>query len=211
MPERPLVSIITPTIPARRSALLTRCVRSVQAQTYPNLEHIIVQDGPEIPLPDLEAGPVPVRVAHLGRNWRQFLRGECNGSPARVAGTLLARGQLFGYLDDDDEFLPDHVAKLATLLERSGSDFVFSRMERVFDNGQRDVVGSGAVKFGHIGTPMVLHRAECLRAANWPSRRCGEDCALFTAWVKAGLTFTYLPEVTVRVYASLTRHSPRTA
>jgi glycosyltransferase involved in cell wall biosynthesis len=39
----PLVSVITPTIP-ERSELLKECIASVEAQTYPHWEHVIVYD-----------------------------------------------------------------------------------------------------------------------------------------------------------------------
>ena len=43
---KPLVSVITPTW-LRHDWLLHRCMPSVQGQTYPHIEHIIVSDGPD--------------------------------------------------------------------------------------------------------------------------------------------------------------------
>ena len=42
----PLVSVVTPTW-QRHEWLLERCIASVQAQTYPLIEHVIVCDGPD--------------------------------------------------------------------------------------------------------------------------------------------------------------------
>jgi cellulose synthase/poly-beta-1,6-N-acetylglucosamine synthase-like glycosyltransferase len=41
----PLVSIITPTW-KRRDLLVKRALPSVAAQDYPNIEHVVVSDGP---------------------------------------------------------------------------------------------------------------------------------------------------------------------
>ena len=42
----PLVSVITPTW-QRHALLLDRCIPSVAAQDYPNVDHVVVSDGPD--------------------------------------------------------------------------------------------------------------------------------------------------------------------
>lgn len=193
----PLVSIITPTIASRRNLLLGRCVPSVRRQTYANLEHLVVMDGP-----DLDQQPLPngVRFIEMGRSWGRFTEGKSVGSIPRNVGCFLAQGDYLAYLDDDDEFLPDHVEKLVSLIERENRDFVFSRMRRFQGKEPELEVGNGKIECGHIGTPMVLHKAKCLLASGWPCGGAIEDFIMFSAWDKAGLTWAYLPEITVHVY-----------
>ena len=207
--SEPLVSIITPTVPDRRKWLVNRCMPSVKAQTYPNIEHVIIQDGPgDVGGADAIVTGSKVRLIELGRNWRQFLLGASVGASARVAGTLLCRGEYIGYLDDDDEFLPFHVEKLMNALRSSGKDFAVSQFRRFFyRDGVRereDVIGDDSLEFGHIGTPIVLHKAECFRIANWDHRAgYGEDAALVDAWVKGGLSHVFVPEITVHVHKQI--------
>ncbi len=188
-----LVTIITPTIPERRCQL-ERCRQSVLAQTYSAIEHLIIQDGGRW---SLSSSTI------LGRNWRQFTCGASYGAIPRRVGTYLAHGDYIGYLDDDDEFLPEHVSKLVALLESTGADFVFSQFKRFWSDGRPpDVIGDirDGIQFGRIGTPLVLHRAECLRVRNWECDGYREDFELFKAWAKAGLKYAHLPEITVHVY-----------
>src|SRR5262252_1881600 len=45
----PSVDVVTPTW-ERHDVLLNRAIPSVQAQTYPNVRHIVVSDGPDMEL-----------------------------------------------------------------------------------------------------------------------------------------------------------------
>lgn len=202
-----LVSIITPTIPERRELLVKRCIPSVASQTYDNIEHIIIQDGPSETIPSL---PLKARWFEMGRNWREFVGKKCIGGVPRKLGTMVARGDYIGYLDDDDEFLPEHVEKLVNLLESSGKDFVFSRFKQFFEDGRTVIIGDGKVEFGRIGTPSVIHKVECLLYSNWQGAIRGEDFNLFSQWTATGRTFAHLAEVTVNVYRtrSLTLDAP---
>ena len=193
-----MVSIITPTIPARRKWLLERCIPSVRAQTHKDIEHIVVSDGAG---PEGEPPPEGVRYFELGRNWREFSGKSSVGAIPRLAGSLLAKGEYIGYLDDDDEFLSEHVEKLMKLLLDSGKDVAVSRFKFCGSYRRDLVVGNGTVKPGDIGTPLVLHKASCLLAANWtPNGGNCEDYELFKRWEQAGKTFVFLPEITVHVH-----------
>ncbi|MDQ2876669.1 MAG: glycosyltransferase family 2 protein [Actinomycetota bacterium] len=50
--ETPVVSILTPTW-QRHETLFERCIPSVLAQAWPDIEHVIVSDGPDDALPGL--------------------------------------------------------------------------------------------------------------------------------------------------------------
>lgn len=215
----PLISVITPTISERAVWLLDRCLPSVAAQTHPNLEHVIVCDGPwaadgQILAAEvyrsaqaLAAGQdreVRTKIVELGRNWRQFTLGAQVGAVPRIVGTHLAAGEYIAYLDDDDEFLPEHCAKLLAHLQATGSDFVFSRFQRIFyQSGRevgRDVIGS-EIRYGCIGTPLILHKAECLRHVQWSATEgYGEDFGFVDRLAKFGFKWSHLPEITVIVH-----------
>lgn len=191
--NRPRVTVITATH-GRPELLFERCIPSVAVQTYPAecIEHIVVADGPD-PAWD---GLAHVRYVELGRNWRTFSGGQSYGAIPRLAGTLLARGTYLAYLDDDDAYRPEHIACLVDLLESSGADFVFSRMARP----DGTVIGNGRPEMNHIGTPILLHRAELLNVANWRPSGYADDWDLVQRWLAAGATWAALSAVTVDIW-----------
>lgn len=91
-----LVSVVIPTY--NRAALCRRAVESVLAQTYRDLEVIVVDDGSRDETRDvLRAFGPPVR----------YLRQENAGvSAARNRGLAEARGSFIALLDSDDRFEP---------------------------------------------------------------------------------------------------------
>lgn len=201
MENRPLVSVITPTW-KRHETLLDVCIPSVQRQTYPNIEHIIVSDGPDVFLEsevDEVADQLPymLRFGDLGRNWHDFTGSTSIGAIPRRVGTYLSQGSYIAYLDDDDEYLPDHIESLVELIERENVDFVFSQMKRDWsDDRGDDVIGDGNILYGRVGTPMLLHKAECLQKVNWQTEGYGEDFTFYVDLVNAGYRWAFLPQVT---------------
>ena len=209
--DRPLVSVITPTV-GDSTNLRTRCIPSVISQTYSNIEHIIVCDGPS----DIEETNTPIqRVVHLGRNWHSFTRPHPSwGTMARLVGSGLARGQYIAYNDHDDELDPQHVEKLVDLLESTDSDWVFSQMAIVRRGQfQGQVIGDGKPRWRNISTQMLLHKVEMFNIANWdpycrdnlgtlPRKErhlatYGSDWDLVHRWLKSSAKWAFLSEVTV--------------
>lgn len=90
------VSVCTPTIPPR-GELLSRAVRSVQAQTMRPEEHIISVD-------------------HNRRGGPATLDSAVRGSTMEWVATL----------DDDDEWLPHHLETLWSLVEDNSADLAFT-------------------------------------------------------------------------------------
>jgi glycosyltransferase involved in cell wall biosynthesis len=112
--ERPLVSVVVPT--RDRPELLRRAVAAILGQTYEGpVECVVVfdQSDPDLPWPDLPPG----RTLVLRRNDRTpGLAG------ARNSGILAATGELVAFCDDDDEWLPEKLARqVARLLATPGS------------------------------------------------------------------------------------------
>jgi glycosyltransferase involved in cell wall biosynthesis len=154
--SRPLVSVITPTIPARHDLLL-ECIENVQQQTYPNVEHLIISDGPDDQIRGIvdrwvcnrmaeadrrhpvDADPAtvmmsrprlaPIRFYQLGRHWTGELSGSYATAPIMV-GQFLARGEYSCIWSDDERAMdPDHITKMVDLIEETGADFVYPIVE----------------------------------------------------------------------------------
>lgn len=105
---RPLVSVICRSI---GRAQLSQALQSISAQTYPNLEIILV-DAKGEGLPDVASHCGTVPVLHIGGDQRY------RRSQAANAGLEAARGDYLLFLDDDDWIAPAHVQNLVTALEQ---------------------------------------------------------------------------------------------
>lgn len=109
-----LVSIIIPAYNAAR--YVKGAVDSALAQTYPNVEVIVVDDGStdntaEILSPYAAAGKI------------KYVKQENKGlAGARNAGIRVSRGAYVALLDSDDLFLPEKISRQAAALE-SHPDF----------------------------------------------------------------------------------------
>lgn len=109
-----LVSAIIPTY--NREGTIERAINSVLAQTYADLEIIVVDDGSTDGTVDC-LGKFGSRVKIL----QQANRGP---SAARNAGVALSRGEILAFLDSDDEWHPEKIEKQVELLEQWGERMV---------------------------------------------------------------------------------------
>lgn len=106
-----LISIIVRT-QGRRPRLLARALASLEAQTWPNLEIVVVEDGG-----DTLAEAVAARNASNGPKFVHSAIASSGRCAAGNAGLARATGTLIGFLDEDDELYPDHLEQLAAALE----------------------------------------------------------------------------------------------
>jgi glycosyltransferase involved in cell wall biosynthesis len=106
----PRVSVVTPAFDAERTIGAT--VSSVLAQTFRDLELVVVDDGST----DATA---PIVEAHSGAV--RLVRQENAGvASARNRGIEEAHGELIAFCDADDVLLPEHVEQLVELWDQRG-------------------------------------------------------------------------------------------
>lgn len=113
--EVPLVSAVVTT--HNRLPLLPRALDSVAAQSYPNMEMVVVDDGTDedvAPIVDQYRTVVPVRLI---RNTKAL--GACR---ARNQGIDSATGKFIAGLDDDDEW---HRQRIEKLVESYSGQYAF--------------------------------------------------------------------------------------
>jgi GT2 family glycosyltransferase len=123
--SNPLVSIVTPCLnPGER---LTRCLESVLMQSYPRIEHVVIDGGSD-------DGTVEVIRGASGIRWVS----EPDGGQAEAInkGFALAQGSILGWLNADDVLLPDAVARVVKTFERDRALGLVYGDCRVVENGR---------------------------------------------------------------------------
>jgi glycosyltransferase involved in cell wall biosynthesis len=113
--------MVTVVIPTRnRSALLTRSIRSVQAQRGTSFEVIVVDDH--------SIDETSAVIASLGDDRIRVIRTERPGgaAAARNLGIGEAAGRWIAFLDDDDLWAPDKLAKQLGAMSGSGRMWAYS-------------------------------------------------------------------------------------
>lgn len=113
----PTVSVVIPTY--NRAHVVGRAIRSVLNQTYQDFEIIVVDDGSTDNTEEVVKSFNDPRI--------RYIRHEENrgGSAARNTGIRAARGAYIAFLDSDDEWLPEKLAKQVQKMTCSGDQVGF--------------------------------------------------------------------------------------
>lgn len=112
-PELPLVSIVTPSL--NQGQFIEQTIRSVLEQDYPRVEHIVVDGGST-------DGTLDVLRRYPHVTW--LSEPDAGQADAVNKGFRLAKGELFGWLNADDLYLPSAIGTAVAALRRSGAGLV---------------------------------------------------------------------------------------
>jgi glycosyltransferase involved in cell wall biosynthesis len=112
---QPLISVIVPVF--NGAEFLPRCLDSILAQTYPNIEVILINDGSTDQTKD-------ICIAFAGNNKRiRYFEQENHGlATTRNVGISMANGEYISFVDADDVVSPDYLDYLYTLLQTGECD-----------------------------------------------------------------------------------------
>ncbi len=126
--NQPLVSIILPVYNAQNH--LARCVGSICAQTYQNIEIVILNDGSK-------DQSLPVCEEFRQKDPRILLVDKANSgvSDTRNLGLKLASGKYVEFVDSDDYLDPDFTERLVAAAEENEADFVIAPYKMVIPAG----------------------------------------------------------------------------
>lgn len=118
-----LVSIIIPVYNTEEH--LSRCVDSLLAQTYPNIQIVLVDDCSSDNSPAI-AGAYAEKYPEKC----SFVQREKNGraSAARNSGMEVAKGEWLLFVDSDDWVAPDYVETLYQTAQVDNADIVMSKI-----------------------------------------------------------------------------------
>jgi hypothetical protein len=169
------ITVVTASIPQRASSFLPLCIESVNKQTRHPDEHLIAVD----------------------HRWR---------GTSRTLDTVLQglRTTHFCRLDDDDQYLPNHLEVLEQAALETGADVVYSAAmlapgsTRGLPPINQPWMGVERLERSNFITAgSALVRTEPAREVGFhPRVRYAEDYGLWLRMARAGCSFHYVPEVT---------------
>ncbi|MCF7977243.1 MAG: glycoside hydrolase family 99-like domain-containing protein [Chromatiaceae bacterium] len=123
--QRPLVSVLIRTTGREE---LTTALDSIAAQTYPNLEVVLVDvlGGQSL---ELESSCSRIPLTLISKTKPLKRSRACNTALAAAKGTYIS------FLDDDDWLFPDHIERLVAAVEASTAAAAYSGVECRQDDG----------------------------------------------------------------------------
>lgn len=192
MSSDPLVSIVTPCLnPGER---LVRCLDSVAAQTYPHVEHVVV-DG----------GSTDGTIELLQERGVRFVSEPDDGQAQAInKGFGLANGTWLGWLNADDFLTPRSAERAMAAAARSPSaGWIYGRCE-IREGSERSIYQPPA----RVDRRTVQERNPFAQpgtlVARWALERVGPldeqldlvmDFDLWLGLIDAGVPALYVPEV----------------
>lgn len=196
-PEKPLVSIITPTY--NQAKFLTETIESVLKQDYKNIEYIIIDGGSN-------DGTLDILKKYSDKVF--WISEKDKGQTDAInKGLKIAKGSILAYLNSDDTYYIKNAVSLAVdyLINNSNIKIVYGRSIYVDERGQR----IGYYNSYEFDYEKIF--SECLNPIPQPStfikREVFEKIGLFDEklsyamdldfWLRAGLFFQfgYLPQI----------------
>lgn len=209
-------SVIIPVY--RGEAFLAQTLNSVLGQTRAPLEILVLDDGS----PDNSA-----EIARsFGRHVRVKRRQNCGVSATRNFGATIARGTWLAFLDQDDLWEPNFLARHAEQIQRSAAaDVCYSGRRHLFDDGMGGLELTGPVpvpaperlagvlmeRCPFTPSATVIRRSTFLRVGGFDSRHNSvEDWDLWLRLLHAGARFVSCPEplLQYRVHPAANTNNP---
>lgn len=206
----PLVSVPIATYD-RGHLLTTRAIPSVLAQTYENLEIIVVGDEAPAETGELIAAIGDPRIRYTNLSYRGPYPDDprdawhVHGVPPRNHAVARARGRWIAPLDDDDAFHPDHVRSLLDIAQHRRHEVAYGLLRCVMNDGSEFNLGEFPPRLGHFGWQGAIFHAGLtffeMELASWlffsPA-----DWSLCRRMLRAGVDFGMLDEVVTDHYES---------
>jgi glycosyltransferase involved in cell wall biosynthesis len=201
----PNVSVIIPT--RNRASLLPRAIDSILAQTYKDFEIVIIDGHSTDNTKEVVEG---YNNCHIRYYLQQVPK---NGAQATNEGIEKATGNYIAFLDDDDEWLPEKLAKQVTLLESLSEDYgmVYCWMDYYDVNGKMlhqthpvlrgNIFEQVLLKESIGGTPTYLVRKSVIdKLGGFDTNLVFGDDGEFVRRIAKHFKIDFVPEVLTKVH-----------
>lgn len=127
-----LVSVIVPTY--NRVVRVLKAIDSVLAQTYRNIELIVVDDGStDDTIEALSDLSVRISIIH---------QANAGPSAARNRGVVEAKGEIVAFLDSDDYWMPEKIERQVALMRRGGAEMCCCVCNAIVKGFTRETLGN---------------------------------------------------------------------
>lgn len=198
-----MVSVIIPSY--NREDTIERSVRSVLAQTYSDLEVIVVDDC------STDNTENVVRAIDDNRVRYHCLEKNSGACVARNKGISLAKGDIIAFQDSDDEWRPNKLERQLAVMEKTNADVCFCKMKRYnpeniavsdFPNDLQEgfIPYKVLYSFSHVSTQTIVAKREVCEKHKFDLKvKKGQD---FDWVLRAGAEykFYYVDEILVTQY-----------
>ncbi len=199
----PRVSIVIPVY--NGSDFLREAVDSALAQTYPDVEVIVVDDGSD------DGGKTAAIARSYGDRIRYVAKENGGVASALNAGIRAMSGDYFSWLSHDDVYLPRKIEIQVALMREEGRDVVLYGDYELIDGASRRIgteriapVRPGDFRYALVtrypvnGCTVLVPKA-CFEAVGLFDERLGttQDYAMWFA-LAARFDFVHVPEILIR-------------
>lgn len=172
-----MISIIMLTY--NREKLVSRAIESILAQTYPDFEFIIVDNGSVD-----RSGKIADEYAAKDSRIRVIHRGRGNIGAGRNTGLDATQGEYIAFIDDDDWAEPDFLDFLLNLIEENHADAaICGAADKAFDekkimSAEEALIELMWRKKYNMAFPTKLFRRELIENLRFPEEGAYDDIAL---------------------------------
>ncbi|MFM6579815.1 MAG: glycosyltransferase family 2 protein, partial [Dolichospermum sp.] len=186
----PLISVIIPCY--NRERYLAEAIESVLDQTYPHIELIVIDDGSSD------------RSGEIAQSYPLIYHYQTNGGigAARNAGIALANGKFLAFLDSDDIWVKDKLAKQMAIFDTNldieavfgyAQNFYSPELDENFRNRIRCPEQPIAA---HLSSAMLINRSAFLRVGNFDTNlKIGPDVSWYILAMEHQLQQITIPDV----------------
>lgn len=207
-----IVTVIITTF--KRPELLNRSLTSALHQTYPNVEVIVVDDNN----PGSEARKETECI--IEKNFSKYsnlryLKMPQNGGAcaARNLGVSEAQGKYIQFLDDDDEMLPEKVAKQVAVFEADNEhelsavgcygEVVDGDGNHLFDTKddiRGDVFYWNMCDIVGVTSQMLIRKSTYIESGGFEKMHASQDHWMLIRVFSVNPYYDYVPETLVKIY-----------
>ncbi|MFM6307811.1 MAG: glycosyltransferase family 2 protein [Dolichospermum sp.] len=186
----PLISVIIPCY--NRERYLAEAIESVLDQTYPHIELIVIDDGSSD------------RSGEIAQSYPLIYHYQTNGGigAARNAGIALANGKFLAFLDSDDIWVKDKLAKQMAIFDTNldieavfgyAQNFYSPELDENFRNRIRCPEQPIAA---HLSSAMLINRSAFLRVGNFDTNlKISPDVSWYILAMEHQLQQITIPDV----------------
>ena len=159
--QQPIISVIIPTY--KGSTLIGEALESVRAQTYQQIETIVVDDNGRGTEEQMATEKCISRFQDMRLKYIAHEKNR-NGAAARNTGIKAAEGDIISFLDDDDLYLPTHLEQCLEAL--SGDEQAQGVLSGVLYERNGTLVDCDLPSSNDMYHQLLVHRSGLFTGSN---------------------------------------------